>query len=278
MTKKLLILLLICLTLGVKNGSAQSYDEWVTRSFDYMEIDSMAQAEYCIKQAMRLEPANAQNGLLFQNLGTIQRQLGKLEEAEVSYSCAIALLQNLNTARQSRAMLYAEMERYQDAIEDYTILLKDEPKNENWLYERAMCRLLCSDTTGARLDLEFIDTFNPNSAKSRLGMAVVYKSQGQYAMAIELYNALLEANKDSWSLLRDRAEVHYLSGRMGAALLDINESINKHPQDPMSFVLRAQIRYAKGDKEYARRDLNTALEKGISPQIVSRLIEKCNQK
>lgn len=274
MKKFLHILPLIGLFLCTEMAKSQSYDEYITRSFDYMDANELAKAEECLKQAMRLEPANPRNGMLFQNLGTLQRQQGKLAEAEISYSCAISLLSDIPSVRENRAKLYAEMERYGDAIEDYTLLLQTEPHNENWLYERALCRLMAADTVGARLDLEFIDTFNPNSAKSRLGMAIIYKAQGMYAMAVELYDALLKANPNSWSLLRDRAEVHYLSKHLGAALLDIEESIRRNPQDPMSYVLRAQIRYAKGDKEYARRDLNIATEKGLSPQIVSKLVEK----
>lgn len=272
--KKICILLLICLTFEVECVKSQSYDEWINRSFDYIDCDSLEQAEDCIKSAMRVEPANPRNGLLFQNLGTIQRRLGKLNDAEVSYSCAIALLSEIPSVRSNRAQLYAQMDRYQDAIEDYTVLLNKDPHNETWLYERALCRLLNRDTIGARIDLETIDTFNPNSAKSRMGMAIIYKAEGQYAMAVELYNALIKANPNSWSLLRDRAEVNYLSNLMGSALEDINQSINKNPQDPLSYVLRAKIRVARGDKEYARRDLNTAIEKGISPQIVSEMSEK----
>ena len=185
------------------------------------------------------------------------------------------MLSDVPKIRVNRAELYAEMSRYQEAIDDYSILLKQEPQNEDWLYHRALCRLLVADTLGAQEDLQFIDSFNPQSAKSRLGMAVVYKAQGQYSMAEELYNALIKANPDSWSLLRDRAEVYYLSNRSGAALVDINEAIKKNPQDPMSYVLRAQIRLHKGDIEYAKRDLNTAIEKGISKEIVSPLMEKC---
>lgn len=275
MPKYLYILLALILNLSCETARCQTYDEWVTRSFDMMEADSIAQAEESIKQAMRIEPANPRNGLLFMNLGTLQRRQGKLEDAEVSYSCAISLLTEMPNVRQNRAQLYTEMERYQDAIEDYTILLQNEPQNEDWLYERALCRLMSHDTIGARTDLEFIDTFNPHSAKSRLGMAVVYKAQGEYAMAADLYDALIKANPKSWSLLRDRAEAYYLSNRMGSALEDINEAIKRNPQDPMCYVLRAQIRYARGDKEYARRDLNIAREKGIPLPIISQLIEKC---
>ena len=275
MSKYLYILFTFILIFGSQKAMCQSYDEWITLSFDYIESDSTAQAEECLKKAMHLEPANPRNGLLFINLGTLQRQQGKYEDAELSYSCAISLLTDMPKVRQNRAQLYSEMERYQDAIEDYTILLQQEPQNEDWLYERALCRLLAKDTVGARTDLEYIDTFNPHSAKSRLGMAVVYKAQREYSLAADLYDALIKANPKSWSLLRDRAEVYYLSNRLGSAMEDINESIKRNSKDPMSYVLRAQIRYARGDKEYARRDLNTAKELGISQQIIMQLVEKC---
>ncbi|MBQ0057365.1 MAG: tetratricopeptide repeat protein [Bacteroidales bacterium] len=258
----------------VQLAKSQTYDQWIERSYDYLDSDSIAMAEECLKQAMRLEPANPGNGLLFSNLGTLQRRQGKLQEAEISFSCAVALLEDIPSVRANRAQLYAEMERYQDAIEDYTALIRRDPMNETWLYERGLCRFMSSDTIGAQEDFEYIDRFNPNSAKSRLGMAIIYKAQRQYSLAADLYDALLKANPKSWSLLRDRAEVYYLSNRMGAALTDINESIKLNSQDPMSFVLRAQIRYAKGDREYARRDINTALEMGLSQQIVSQMLEK----
>lgn len=267
-----MVCLLMILSLQV--AKSQSYDQWIEQSFDYIDSDSIDQAIDCLKQAMRLEPANQRNGLLFVNLGTLQRQQGRLEEAEVSYSCAVALLSDIPSVRANRAQLYAEMERFADAVEDYTVMLQSEPQNEDWLYERGLCRLMSNDTIGAQQDFEYIDTFKPRSAKSRLGMAIVYKAQKQYSLAVDLYDALLEANPKSWSLMRDRAEVYYMSNRLGAAMTDINESIKLNPNDPMSYILRAQIRYARGDKEYARRDLSTAQEKGVSKQVISQLLEK----
>ena len=130
------------------------------------------------------------------------------------------------------------------------------------------------DTLGARLDLEQIDKFNPQSAKSRLGMAYVYKAQRMWREASELYDALIDRNPKSASLLRERAEVHYLSGRMGAALADVEKSISLGPRDPYSYLLRAQIRYSRGDKEYARRDLNQAIELGLSEAETGDLLQK----
>ena len=252
---KLILLLLVIgansivsLPAFAQNDSISTYDGWITASFDALDEDNNQRAEQCLKNAMRLEPANPQNGLLFVNLGTIQRRLGKLQDAEI--------------------------EQYQKAIDDYSVVISRNPEDEDALYERALCRLMNSDTIGARLDLETIDKFNPKSAKSRLGMAMVYKAMGENAMAVELYDALIKANPKSWSLLRDRAEVYFFSKRLGAAMLDIDKSIQMNGRDPLSYFLRAKIRWAKGDREYARRDLNRAIELGLPQSAAADLIEK----
>lgn len=268
-----IVIVAIC-ALDCSISSAQNYDELITRSFDYLDADSLPEAEEALREALRIEPGNPGNGMLLLNLGTIQRRQGKLKEAEESYTIGLAFLPNNLTLLNSRAQLFAEMEKYPEAINDYTEVIYHEPENEDAYYERALCKLMNQDTLGARLDLEQIDRVNPNSAKSRLGMAYVYKAQQMWREASELYDALIERNPRNASLLRERAEVFYFSNRMGAALDDVNKSIDFDPRDPYSYLLRAQIRYAKGDKEFARRDLNQALELGLNKEEVRDLIEK----
>lgn len=278
---KTFLLLLVVVASGTyatkalaQNDSISTYEEWITASFDALDENNNAQAEQCLKNAMKLEPANPQNGLLFVNLGTIQRNQQNYQDAEISYTCAISLLEENTVAFSTRASLYAEMEEYQKAIDDYSVIIGRNPENEDALYERALCRLMNNDTVGARFDLETIDKFNPKSAKSRLGMAMVYKAMGENAMAVELYDALIKANPNSWSLLRDRAEVYFFSKRLGAALIDIDKSISMNGKDPLSYFLRAKIRWTKGDREYARRDLNRAVELGLPQSAAADLVEK----
>ena len=278
---KTFLLLLVVVASGTyatkalaQNDSISTYEEWITASFDALDENNNAQAEQCLKNAMKLEPANPQNGLLFVNLGTIQRNQQNYQDAEISYTCAISLLEENTVAFSTRASLYAEMEEYQKAIDDYSVIIGRNPENEDALYERALCRLMNNDTVGARFDLETIDKFNPKSAKSRLGMAMVYKAMGENAMAVELYDALIKVNPNSWSLLRDRAEVYFFSKRLGAALIDIDKSISMNGKDPLSYFLRAKIRWTKGDREYARRDLNRAVELGLPQSAAADLVEK----
>ena len=78
--------LLVCFQL-----SAQTYDELINRAMDAVEQDSLSQAETLFKKALQLEPANMRNALLFSNLGTVQRRIGKPKEALESYSLALNL-------------------------------------------------------------------------------------------------------------------------------------------------------------------------------------------
>jgi tetratricopeptide (TPR) repeat protein len=167
------------------------------------------------------------------------------------------------------------MERWEEALTDYTDIIRISPQDEDAHYERAMVRLILADTTGARRELELIDSFNPHSAKARLGMAYVYKTTGDYGLAADLYDALIEANPKSYSLYMQRAEVYYLSGRLGAAEGDINRSIALYDKDPMTYLLRGRIRYARRDKKGAKADVDRALVLGLDPQIADDLIKKC---
>ena len=50
-------------------SKAQTYDELIDKAMDAVEQDSLLQAEYYFKEALRLEPANMRNSLLFSNSG-----------------------------------------------------------------------------------------------------------------------------------------------------------------------------------------------------------------
>lgn len=267
----------ICILFCTKAG-AQSlrYDSLVTQSFDYLEMDSLPQAAEAIKAALRLEPSNQQNGLLLGNLGSIQRTLHQFEDAEQSFSIALGYMPGNKTILANRASLRAEMEHWGSAIDDYSTLLAQDQYNEDIIYELALCRLMSGDTIGARQDLESIHKFNKYSAKARLGMVYVYKTQKQWREASELLDELIKRNPRSPKLYRERAEVYYYSNRLGAAYEDINKSIQYNPHDPYSYIQRALIRKRRGDTEFMNSDLNRARELGMTWPEIRQLVARDN--
>ena len=131
---------------------AQTYDELIDFSFKYIEANDLQAAETSLKKAMQLEPANQRNVLLLSNLGTIQRRLGKKEDAIVSYTAALSRSPRNVTFLSNRASLYAEMGQPENAITDYTSLLWIEENNEDVLYERGLLYLQVKNYQMAQAD------------------------------------------------------------------------------------------------------------------------------
>ena len=63
-------LIIIGLFLFIGNSFAQSYEELIEKSYDFVDKGDLVSAEESLKAAMRKEPANPLNYALLTNLGT----------------------------------------------------------------------------------------------------------------------------------------------------------------------------------------------------------------
>ena len=78
--------------LGIGDLQAQTYNEIVEKAMDCVKRDSLDQAESLFRQALKMDPNNARNALLFSNLGTVQKRLGKRDDAIQSYTMALNII------------------------------------------------------------------------------------------------------------------------------------------------------------------------------------------
>lgn len=83
---RIIIALLFCFPVAL---SAQTYQQLSEKAIECIEKDSFHRAEELLLQALKLEPKNAKNALLFSNLGLVQRRLGEYDKALESYSFAL---------------------------------------------------------------------------------------------------------------------------------------------------------------------------------------------
>ena len=80
---RIIIALLFCFPVAL---SAQTYQQLSEKAIECIEKDSFHRAEELLLQALKLEPKNAKNALLFSNLGLVQRRLGEYDKATVPLS------------------------------------------------------------------------------------------------------------------------------------------------------------------------------------------------
>jgi len=254
---------------------AQTYEELISRFYDYEQKNDLPAAEECLKAAMRLEPANKLNFALLTNLGTIQRRQGHFDDALLSYTAALNQQPKNVTILENRAALYTEMGNMALALEDYQTLLSINPLNEEALYQRGLLYIHSSDLMLAESDFEQIMKINPETVKGRLGMAILEKVRQNYPASEAIFNYLIEKYPNYLLLYEERAELYFLTNRKARAITDLNK-VFAETQNPSAelYVLRGRVKLAQFEKESAALDFRKALSLGYDAATIENLLKQ----
>lgn len=265
--KLFIVGILACLQL-----SSQTYDELVARAIDAVEQDSLYQAEELFKKALRLEPSNMRNALLFSNLGTVQRRMSKNKEALESYSLALNLTPYSITMLLNRASLYLEMDYLDKAYLDYCNVIDLENQNPEALQFRAYIYMRRREYQEARNDYQRLLEAKPGDKTARIGMAMANQKLMRYREALEELNRLIVDYPKDASLLKARAELEVDMGSLEMALLDLENAAKLAPNDADIYVFCGEIYLAQERKREAYVAFEKAIELGVPrPELQDRL-------
>lgn len=274
MINKLFIILSLFLFCSL-SAIGQTYEEMMLRSAEYVEQGDYAAAEQTLLTAIRQEPGNPANFLLLANLGTIQRELKKYDEALISYSTALSREPKNIFLLHNRAALYCEMSQPDDAIKDYTTILHLSPTDTEALYRRGLIHLDRKDALAAAEDFEHIKTYDPDNLLSSLGQALILKKQQDWVGAEEIYNNLLLKNRTNADLFMYRGECYLNLGKIGRAQADLAKAYELGCNDPFFYILRGQVRLEQYDKLSAKLDFEKARELGVNEEVVDNFLKLC---
>ena len=268
---KYIVLILMCFCF-IAPSKAQTYDELIDKAMDAVEQDSLLQAENYFKEALRLEPANMRNSLLFSNLGTVQRRMGKRKEALESYSLALNKTPFSVTMLLNRASLLMEMNDLDRAYTDYCGVLDLDQKNPEALMFRAYIYMKRRQYQDARLDYRSYLEINPGDKTARLGMALVNQKDKRYHESLEDFNRLIVDYPEDVSLLKARAELEIEMNSFDLALLDLEYASKLAKDDPEIYVMCGDIYLLQNKKREAYNAFEKAIELGIPrPELSDRL-------
>ena len=252
--------------------SAQTYDELITRAMNAVERDSLYQAEAWFKKALQKEPANMRNALLFSNLGTIQRRMGKNKEALESYSLALNLTPYSVTMLLNRASLYLDMDYLDKAYVDYSNVIDLEAKNQEALQFRAYIYMRRRQYQDAKNDYQSLLEVVPGDKTARIGMAMVNQKLQRYRESLEEFNRLIVDYPKDVSLLKARAELEVEMNNLELALLDLESAAKLTPNDAEIYVMCGDIYMEQGRNREAYVAFEKAVELGIPrPELQDRL-------
>lgn len=254
---------------------AQTFEEMVKKSYEYSDAGDWPATEECLKAAMRLEPANRLNFALLTNLGTIQRRQGKLEDALISYSAALAQRPQDELILLNRAELYTEMDEIEKAIYDYNTLIVNYPTHEQAHFNRGLLYIRTGEYLLAQTDFEFIMDTYKDTFLGRFGYAILEKARGNYNDSETVFIYLADKYPDNMRILEERAELYFLTKRNGRAMSDLNKvfAATAEPSAEL-YMLRGRIKLAQFEKESAAVDFKRARDLGYDKETVERLLKE----
>ena len=243
---------------------SQTYQELCDRAVTYTEQDSLPQAEDYIRRALKLEPANPHNALLFSNLGTIQRRQRQYEQALESYNFALKLGRN-NLAQA-----------------DYSLVLDLEKNNEEALLMRAYIYMQQREYKMAKADYERLLKVNPASYNGRLGLATLEQKEGKYEDALRILNNMFAATGKDAQLSPSQYAMLYVARagvekdlkHMDMALVDLEEAIRLDSSQPDIYLMRGEIYLAQKKKDLAKRDFEKAISLGVPQSDLRDLLKQ----
>ena len=258
--------------------SAQTYDELISKAMDAIEKDSLYQAETLFQQALRLEPANMRNALLFSNLGTIQRRMGKNKEALEAYTLALNLTPYSTTMLLNRASLYLELDNLDKAYLDYCNVIDIDDKNKEALQFRAYIYMRRRQYSDAKIDYQRLLEVMPDNQTARIGMAMVNQKLHRYNESLEEFNRLIVDYPKDTSLLKARAELELEMNTPDLALLDLETAVRLTPNDAELYVMCGEIYLSLGRKREAYTAFEKAVDIGVPRSQLHEQLKKARSK
>lgn len=281
---KRLIFSLCLLLAAALPAASQTYEELCERAATAIERDSLDVAEQCIRAALRQDPANGRNALLFANLGTIQRLQGRLQEALESYTYALNFTPRNVPILLDRAALYLELGEADKARIDYSLALDLQPDNLEALRMRAYIYAEEQDYKSARADYEHLLALQPADFNGRLGLAMLCQKEGKLKEALAILDAMVDEKSEGTSLQTApahavvyvaRAGIQQDLGNLSMALMDLEEAIRLDASRPEAYLMRGQIYLSQQKKQEARAEFEKAIERGMPAEDLAPLLSQC---
>ena len=259
----------------VLGAHAQSYHEIVERAMSCTLNDSLVQAEQLFEQALKMDPKNARNSLLFSNLGTVQKRLGKTEEAIESYTMALNITPYATSILLNRGALYLDKGLLDKAYVDYCNVIDLLPENQEARLFRAYIYMQQRRYDEARIDYNVIIGKDLKHKSARIGLVLLDQYQGRLLAARDGLNLLIYDYPEDASLLKMRANLELEEKSPDAALNDLEEAARMSPKDAGLFCQLGDVYLMLKKNKDAEKAFEKAVALGISRVALKERFKAC---
>lgn len=253
------------------SATSPEYLALVDSADNYIKQERWMEAESTIISALRLEPANYTNALLFSNLGVVRTEQGKYKDAIDAFNLGLSITPESKDLLNNRARAKMLLDDFDNAISDLSESLAIDSIQEWALQMRGLLRISRNDLPGARHDLLLLAKNFHKNCQAFSGLARISELEGKYDDALKYYDESIYINDDP-DIRSARILLKIKADRYSEAAADIRESIAVYPENPYLYIWRGYLHRLNYRNEEAEADKKIALNKGADPQFVEQFI------
>ena len=169
------------------------------------------------------------------------------------------------------------LEQWEYAQREYDQVLARDSDNVAALYFRAYAYERMHKYAFARMDYERMLKIVPGNFNGQLGLALLNQKDMRYTEAMNIINHLVEQFPDNAVAYAARAGMEQERGMVEVAEYDFSQAIRLEPDNVDYLLSRADLLIKMGRKDEARRDLDTAVAKGVPKPSLADMYARCRE-
>ena len=236
--------------------------------------EQWGEAARCTREALRLDPANVGNIMLFNNLGLATGMDGKFGEAMQCFDIALSRAPKSIPVLTSKAKIQIKAYDQVGALETLDTILSIDSVAEWPLQTRGLMRMMSADYKGAFSDFKTLTTQYPKNTWGYGGLAKCMEMQGYLAEAAGYYRDAIEH-----TIAGDEDRVEFQLGlienlghteKLTEALEEAKQAIAESPHDGRLYLLRGWIKKKLLIYREAEDDKKLAIDYGVDYQTIER--------
>lgn len=240
----------------------------------YIGEERWGDAARCTREALRLEPGNVGNIMLFSNLGLAAGMEGKMGEAMQCFDIALSRAPKSIPILTAKAKIQIKSSDAEGALETINTILSLDSVAEWPLQTRGLLSMRKGDYKEAYEDFRLLSKTYPSNTWGPGGIAKCMEMQGYLSEAAGYYaDAISRTRVDD----EDRVEFQlglienlgYL-GKLTEALEVAKQAIAESPNDGRLYLLRGWIKKQLLIYREAEADKKLAIDYGVDYQTIAR--------
>ena len=191
--------------------------------------------------------------------GRINYALGKIREAEVNFTKAISLDSENPDFRKRRADVYVKSGNYPMGVKDISNALRSDPSMFDLYIKRAGLYHQMNIADKALDDLKgYLDYFPADEEALHL-CGKIYIDQEKYYSALECFSMNVKNHPENPGSFIGRADAYVLSENYKYAIEDYGMALDLDPTNPATWLNRGEAYIRIGNKKQACYDFSRAV-------------------